>query len=276
MSAQTLHELDREWAALIEQGDFADRVDDWIQRWPALAPIARFDGGAPGKARFTAPEADEIFAALLEERARGDYPAGRLVLQCMLPAISRMAWRCRGRYEDLDEATSDATAAMWSAIATYDVARDPSNIARRLWSRTLEAVAGAARASAAHRRIITVPAVEGELEDLHAKSHMQTTTGTGDNSPVSVDDISHLDLGATGEVLRLIAWGVDVQALSSDEALLLERLYAPDPDRPEYAELQTGRYQECIARQLGISHAALRARASRAVRRLARAVQAAL
>ncbi len=274
MSAQTLHELDREWAALIEQGDFADRVDDWIQRWPALAPMARIDGGAPGKARFTAPEADEIFAALLQERARGDYPAGRLVLQCMLPAIARMAWRCRGRYEDLDEATSDATAAMWSAIATYDVARNPSNIARRLWSRTLEAVAGAARASAAHRRIVTVAVSDpvGLLDDGQGRplTHRET------HSPISIEEISHLDLGPTGEVLRLIAWGVDVQALSSDDALLLERLYAPDPDRPEYAELQTGRYQECVARQLGISHAALRARASRAVRRLARAVQAAL
>ncbi|WP_419708041.1 hypothetical protein [Promicromonospora sp. NFX87] len=259
-----------EWEALIRQGSFADQLDAWLEAYPCLR-----DAITPTDAVVDRSEQDEAFHALLSAHRAGSYAAGRLVLQCMLPAIRKMVARGGHRYGSGHEAAADATAAMWTAIATHDLDR-PSKVVSRLWSRALDAFT---RPNGRAATIVEVAASDAMIESV-ANSRTRLAGSSA--------DAQHL-LGATGEVLEVLAWGLDNGIIRPEEAALLTRLYAPDPDLPEYETLvdttatdRSGRprphsrFQSRVADELGLSHDVVRQRASRAVRRLAEGVQAAL
>jgi len=233
--------LDREWTDLVSTGTFARDSELWLQRWPALLPYFRTDA-RPAAARLDRTQADEILAALLTEHAAGSYPAGRMVLQCMLGSTVTIARRCQGRFPSYEEAIAETVAAMWTAIASWSPTRT-DRVAGRLHFAALDAVAG--------RRSVRVADHEVPLPfDVL--------------DPLLGESTSAHQLGLTGEVLEVIAWGVDSGALTASEAALVTRLYVPDDAglTPDGATL---------AGELGISHAALRQRAHRAVRKLAHA-----
>lgn len=248
MSSSVISDLNAEWQALISTGDFADTFDAWCCAWPDLATAdlgshaSRFD-----RKHLTPERVDEVLHALLSANRSGDRYAGRIALQCMLPCISRIAHRSVGRYGSLDEAAQAATAAMWEAIQDYDLDRT-SGVSTRIWSRTLSSVCP--YTPAGHAKEVLV-----DPSKLHAFAP---------HNPVQADESESDILGAVGEVLRLIAWGLDERILTGDEASLLTRLYGDNVEALPSHE---------IAAEMGISTSALRQRASRAVRRLARAVQ---
>lgn len=257
-------ELNQEWTALISQGRTASQIDHWVDQWPALRPLLSPGAGKDNVHLRDRAEADRVLLALLTAHHAGDYTAGRLVLQCMLSAVARIAGRCKHRFDDLEDATTEATAAMWSAIATFDLTCT-QGIATKLWSRCFDALAS--RKVRAHApRTHEIPADHDTMDAL----------GSSVLSP-AVDDGDSI-LGTTGEVLEVIAVGLDAGVLTPDEASLLTRLYAPDPSLPEYAELADprGNYQRMVANELGQSFDAMRKRASRAVKKLALAVEAGL
>lgn len=247
---QVIDDLDREWTDLVASGRFADDTELWLARWPALRPYFRTDA-RPASARLDRTQADEILGALLTEHAAGSYPAGRMVLQCMLGAAVTIARRCQGRYSTYDDAIAETVAALWTAIASFSVERR-DRVAGRLHFAVLEAVAG--------RRTVKVAEHEVPLPFDVLDAHALMVEA---NSPATTGH----QLGVTGEVLEVIAWGVDTRTLTSDEAALITRLYVADDTgtTPDGASL---------AAELGLSHAALRQRAHRAVRRLAEAVHA--
>ncbi len=248
---QVIDDLDREWTDLVNSGHFAEHTELWLERWPALRPYFRTDS-RPASARLDRTQADEILGALLNEHAAGSYPAGRMVLQCMLGAAVTIARRCQGRFSTYDDAIAETVAALWTAIACFPT-EHADRVAGRLHFAVLEAVAG--------RR--TVKVAEHELPlpfdvlDAHALLAESTT-------PAAPHEHT---LGITGEVLEVIAWGVDTRALTADDAALVTRLYVVD---------ETGATPDgaSLAAELGITHTALRQRAHRAVRRLAQAVHA--
>lgn len=273
MSAtDVMAELDLDWANLVQTRSFADEIDGFIQRFPKLEALG---SGAPN-ARLGAGDADEILHGLLAAYAAGSYPAGRTVLQCMLPAIKAIVRRSRRHYPDVQDLEQEAMAAMWGAINRYDLGHS-EKVAMRLHGTTLTYVVGD-RAPFAHgTRASRAPGLT-EIATEDNILELLERPDAADPSSETCFSLMSASLGPTGEVLDVIAWGVDAGAITSEEANLLARLYAPDPDLPEYAELTSGRgnYQRRVAEELGLSHAALRQRASRAVRRLAEAVQAGL
>lgn len=261
-------ELDHDWADLCGTRSFATELDRLVARYPQLTALR-----TGRSVRLDQAEADEVLHALLAEHAAGSFTAGRAVLQCMLPAVRTIVRRSRRHYPDLQDLEQETAAAMWDAITSYDLARS-DRVAMRLQGHTLTRVVGD-RAPFAHgSRASRRSPVEEIPTEADVLSHLERPA-VRDEAPEACFSPASLALGPTGEVLDVIAWGLGQDVLTRDEAALLARLYAPDPDLPEYAELASGRgnYQKRVAEELGISHAALRQRASRAVRRLAEAVQ---
>lgn len=248
MSSTVIVNLNAEWQALINTGSFADTFDSWCLAWPELATaqlghnFQHFD-----RQHLTRDQVDEILHALLSAHHAGDRYAGRIALQCMLPCVTRIANRSIARHGSIDEAAQVTAAAMWDAIEHYDLERT-SGVSTRLWSRTLTKVTKSAP-SPDSREIPCDPTTVQHI-GINEAQHPE-------------DDI----LGTSGEVLRLIAWGLDEGIISGDEASLLTKLYGDNAE---------GRKSHDIAAELGITPAAVRQRTHRAVRRLAQAVQKAL
>jgi hypothetical protein len=269
MSATLMTDLEHDWADLIHTRSFVDDLTHLTQEVTDLKDL--------GRTRLPGDVADALLHRLLVEHTRtGSYPAGRAVLQCMLPAIKSVVARGRRHYPDINDLAQEAAAAMWDAITTYDPGHT-DRVAMRLQGHMLTRVIGDrsphARSASRTVRGGGLTEIATEADTLAALERHDTV----DTVDVLYSPTAHT-LGATGEVLDAIAWGLDVDAITPDEASMLTRLYAPDPSLPEYDEIAHGRgkYQARIAAELGISHATLRQRASRAVRRLAEAVQAAL
>jgi DNA-directed RNA polymerase specialized sigma24 family protein len=268
MSATLSSALERDWANLLRTQSFV----------AALADIEGVDDLALanlGSKPLAAEQADLILHALLVAHAAGSFPAGRAVLQVMLPAMRAIMNRRRAGYPDQRDLEQETAAAMWDAISTYDTRRS-HRVATRLQGHVLRRVFGElsprARSAAQKVRgggITEVSADEESLEHVLAAMDRDVEADSG------MHCMQAATLGAIGEVLDVIAWGMDAAVISADEAALLTRLHAPDPARPEYGELDRprgGQYQARVAAELGISHAALRTRASRAMSALASAV----
>ena len=267
-AATLMRELDYDWADLVRTRSFALEIERFVARFPQLAALRI--GGA---VQLDPGVADEVLYALIVEHAGGSFPAGRAVLQCMLPAMRGIVRRSRRHYPDVQDLEQEAAAAMWDAIPHYDLDRS-SRVAMRLQGHTLTRVVGDRAPHARGTRASRGPQVAEIPTDAYLLTAMERPA-TPAPEPEVVYSLASMSLGTTGEVLDVIAWGLDKGVLTRGESALLARLYAPDPDLPEYAELGSGRgnYQRRVAHELGISHAALRQRASRAVRRLAEAVQ---
>ncbi len=266
---------------MLTRGGLLARLDNEWTHILRDAEIARGPGGLAGspaawallqaRNRLPPERADEILYGLLAAHAAGCPSAGRAVLQCMLPAVRTIVRRSRRFYPDGGELEAETAAAMWHAIAAYDL-NHRHRVAMRLQGRTLTAVVGDgaphARGVRASRRppITEIPIRSDQLSVLAGAAptpELVGLTGTAIGC-----------LGVVGEVLDVLAWGRARGAISASDAALLARLYAPDPDLPEYAELGStrGAFQRRVAAEVGLPYPTVRQRASRATRRLARAV----
>lgn len=226
----------------------AHMIDGWIVDH-GLPPMAATTEAVVSAAQDR-NTSDAIYRALLTEHSRSNPLATSLLISAMYPMLRRLASRCRGRFDSPADAEAGCIEAFITVVTNCPERSE--RLASHLAMTTLNAVAGrqAPKAPPAHAELNEDTAVE-----LRAPDH------------------EHV-LGTTGEVLQVIAWGLDAQAISPAEAALLTRLYAPDPTLPEWDELG-GSFQSAVARELGISHTTLRYRASQAVRRLRSAVLAA-
>lgn len=199
------------------------------------------------RARRSDPElADTLLLDLLTRGADGDDLAGRLVLQALLGRAVNLARRAHrrgasGARGDLAQLTAAAVAALWNTIATYPVHR--------------------------RRRKVSVNLC------MDALSHF--TALLDDRAPETVDDhvlegeepvfAQHSPAPAV-ELLETLAWGIDTEAITTDDAALLTRVYCPGPGQDGGAM--------AVARELGIAPATVRQRCRRATSRLTAAVRA--
>ncbi|WP_158602974.1 hypothetical protein, partial [Jiangella rhizosphaerae] len=212
---------------------------------PALAgcrDLADVEATVTAAATGTSRGADAALLALLRLAHDGDALAGRTVLQLMLGKAIRIAAGHAGRdsRESLEHA---AVAALWTVIATYPTERRPAKVAANIAMDTL----GAVSRELAHRRTET-PA---EPDTLAA------VLGTDPADPA--------DQARDADLAELLAWAVDAGAITVADAALLIDIYAPPPGVEGGA---------AAAERAGISWAAARQRASRAVRRITLAVRA--
>ncbi|WP_053207995.1 hypothetical protein [Jiangella muralis] len=232
--------LNDEWDRLRADGQ-PDAVARWAAAEPALAGcrhLADVEAAVTTAVTTAAGGADAVLIALLRLAHAGDALAGRTVLQLMLGKAIRIAAGHAGR--DSREALEHAAvAALWTVIATYPTERRPAKVAANLAMDTL----GVVSRELAHRRSET-PAEPDVLASVAG-------TGAGDSENTGLTE--------------LLAWAVDAGAVSVADARLLFDIYAPAPGVEGGA---------AAAGRAGISWAAARQRASRAVRRIAVAVRA--
>lgn len=240
--------LNAEWTALREDPHGVATVRRWVAAEPALrdartlVDVERLAGSAPS---------DQVLAALLRLAQNGDRLAARTLLQLHLGAAINLARRtCHHAGGDLEEAQARAISALWEAIARYPLPRRRGNHAAGLALDVLrQLTAHTDNRPGRARRLLEVPR-EGLREELEGRPE-----------PAPAVD-------ATRQVEELLRWAVRKQVLTSEDATLLRRLHTSADGAGR--ELT----QAAVARELGMTHTALRQRSSRATRKLAEAIRA--
>lgn len=247
--------LNAEWRRLAAAPPEHTPLAIWRTRCRALASFTDLasvvDGATSGD--------NEVLGALLVLAREGDELAARTALQAVLGSVVRLARRTVAHAGgDLEESISRAVEACWRIIRNYPVQR----ACRPLDGISLDVLA-----------VLTGSGRHGEAE-----VPVGLPVDLGD--PIQVDEgTSELRAGfwaavrlrsawpcADEELIVLFAWAVRAGVISRAEAQLLLRLHSPD----EPGRAVTSRE---LAEHLGIEHAAVRQRVSRATRRLAAAVQ---
>src|SRR5689334_12952927 len=249
--------LNTEWRQLLLDPSHPQRVARWRVEVPSLAPFA--DLAAVLDAATTSLDGT-VLNGLLGLARRGDELAARTALQAMLGPVVRLARRTVGYADgDLEESLSRAVEAAWRVIRNYPVDRACRPV-DGISLDVLAALTGPGRQSAAEVPV-GLPAELGERsEDVAEADELREAFWAAVRQP-----------GGRGcadeELIVLLAWAVRARVINRSEAHLLLRLHSPR---------EPGRSSSCreVAEHLGIAHAAVRQRASRATRRLAAAVRA--
>jgi hypothetical protein len=250
----------------VRAGIFGQLSDEWgrlcglpsaghnLRRWAKAEPVLGGDGSLGELLdRIDAgddEEADRLLLALVRLAQAGQQLAGRVVLQAMLPKIARMTRTLRPSSNDdrwAEDRRHIAVATFWEVIFAYPAARRERRVAANLALDTLHRLTSDQR-----KGVVEIPLDPGEAADRLARR--------------SYED-PHERLGtltADSNLAEVIAWGVEVAAISRDEAALLVRVYLPLPGTAGGA---------AVAGEIDVTHAAVRQRVSRARRRLISAVR---
>lgn len=251
--------LNAEWRA-ITAGDVAtEAVAGWATREPVLSGHRDLEGVVDAAGRRGE---DAVLLALLRLSRAGDELATRTALQVMLGAAVRLARRTLGHaHGDLEESLARAIAALWQVVREYPFERRSCRPADGISLDVLAALTGAGRP-----RLAEVPGgLAGELDD-RADDAADEEAG----ARAAFWSLAHppaVGACADEQLILLLAWGVRRSAVTVDDARLLMRLHSP-------ADPGTATSCRDVADELGLGHAAVRQRASRATRRLAAAVAA--
>lgn len=195
-------------------------------------------------------EADRLLLGLVRLAQAGHQLAARVVLQAMLPKLARMSRSTRPSSNDnrwRNDRAHIAVATFWEVIYAYPVSRRHTRVAANLALDTLHRLTTDLR-----RPPADIPLDPEEAGRLASTPEASSSQPTGTPSP-------------DADLLEVIAWALDVEAISGEEATVLVRVYLPSAGDSSRA---------MIAERMGISQAALRQRTSRARRRLIAAVRA--
>jgi hypothetical protein len=202
---------------------------------------------------------DEVLVALLRLSRQGDDLAARTALQVMLGAAVRLARRTIAHaHGDLEESLSRAVSALWQVVRAYPVERRTCRPSDGISLDVLAALTGAGRPRP--------PEVPGGLPSELADAAEPGPDEDGVRGLFwSVAYPRAVHACSDEQLLLLLAWGVRRGVVSLEDARLLLRLHSP---------AEPGAALSCrqVAEELGLGHAAVRQRASRATRRLATAV----
>ena len=249
--------LNDEWRRLVADPSHRSRIDGWHRRVSALVPFPDLTAVLDGA---TARGDGDVLSGLLLLAGSGDELAARTVLQAMLGPLVRLARRTVVHADgDLEESLSRAVEAAWRVIRNYPLDR----ACRPVDGISLDVLA-ALTAGGRHGVVevpVGLPVDLGErTQDIAEVDELREAFWAAVRGPRSPDC-------ADEELIVLFAWAVRARVISRAEAHLLLRLHSPE---------EPGRPLTCreAAQHLGIAHAAVRQRASRATRRLAAAVRA--
>lgn len=249
--------LNAEWRRLADDPRARQAVMSWWESVPALDGLQDLPAVL---AAASVPADREVLSGLLLLARRGDALAARTALQVMLGAAVRLARRTQGHAGgDIEESIARAIAATWQVVRDYPIERRTCRPADGI---SLDVLAALTRGGDGRAEIAAglpgdlADRAEPEPPDVGELREAFWSLMRPGRRPVCGDE----------QVIMLLAWGVRSHAVSVADAQMLLRLHSPDD--PDLAI-------SCreLAEQLGLAHAAVRQRASRAARRLATAVQ---
>lgn len=239
-TAWPVRQLNAEFAELSAQPHARQVVRQWadecsvLRDCTTLVEIDDYLGSG-----IAGTQTNQALAYLLNRGQTGEHLALRTVYQRMLAVAVRMSCHARPDhgYDSRHEGLQIALGELWSLVVDYPLHRRPDRISGNVAMELLHRL----KRSARPRRDAKEREIPSDQHDRHAAP------------PQSPEHNEHL------EVLHVLAWGLEHDIIDSDEVRLLTRIYTPAPDENSPA---------AIAEELGLSHAALRKRCSRAVRAL--------
>lgn len=273
-SVDAIGRLLSDWSDLCERSDIPRILRRWAQQEPALAGLGSLPaildvlrvGGADYDRR------DAILLALLriaqQRSGRHDRPtpdasvAGRVVLQTMAPAALRIA-SSGARFigadyddvQDIGDRTAATMAALWETILNYNLDRPAAghkvavNLKLGALNRLTRGGIWRTHNLRANREVV-----------MDYDETAPTSVWSSLDRPAAEDCVNYgedfLPDPTEATVDRLLGWAAHHQVLSNDDLQVLHLAYRQGLDH------RTG------AAKLGVTPAAFRKRASRAVQRL--------
>jgi hypothetical protein len=240
-----LEPLNRDWRFMVDSRRHDDAVAEWSARHHALASIQSLQD--LDDVRRERAVTDELLLALIIEHQEGDALAGRVALQLLLPGLVNTARRC-----SRPDAFEAALAAAWARLSSFPADRCPTGVPGRILLDVLHEITEVRK-----RRPFEEPAGSTtEVTDL-----VRPSAGAAIEDAVGVHGAPDSCL----EAIQLLLWARAAGVLTFAEATLLGQTYiATEGDTHSNRRL---------AAAYGITETCLRARQSRAVRRLAAAVR---
>ena len=243
-----------EWVALGLSPSSATVVARWGRAHRVLAPCASLGEIVDAIDAADPERTDALLGALIATFQAGAQLAGRVVLQAMLPKLTRMAVATSTTSSDdmwAEDRRHIIIAEFWAVLTCYPLARRRAGVAGNLAMDTLH------RVTAGKRRPVEV------AMDLSGPTGEAARTALWSSPPAQPDE-GEPGPGAR-ELAAVVAWGREQALVSESDAALLTTIYSARATREGF---------ESEAARLGITPAAVRQRCSRAVRAIARAVQA--
>lgn len=251
-AAPILRQLSQDWSRLCALSSMRHTLRRWAAANPCFEGITSLGDLVDGIDAGDEQEADRLLLGLVRLAQAGHQLAARVVLQAMLPKLARMSRTTRPSSND-NRRRSDrahiAVATFWEVIYAYPVSRRRTRVAANLALDTLH------RLTTDLRR----PPADIPMDPEETAGRLASTPEENTAHPAGTPS-------PDADLLEVIAWALDVEAISPDEATVLVRVYLPSAGDSSRAAL---------AERMGISQAALRQRTSRARRRLIAAVRSA-
>lgn len=244
-----------EWVALGLSPSTATVVARWGRAHPVLAPCASLGELVDAIDAADPERTDALLGALIATFQAGAQLAGRVVLQAMLPKLTRMAVATSTTSSDdmwAEDRRHIIIAEFWTVLTCYPLARRPAGVAGNLAMDTLH------RVTAGKRRPVEV------AMDLSGPTGEVARAALWSSPPAQPEEGSESNPGGR-ELAAVVAWGREQALVSESDAALLTTIYSGQATREGF---------ESEAARLGITPAAVRQRCSRAVRAITRAVQA--
>lgn len=251
-AAPILRQLSLDWSRLCALTSMRYTLRRWSAANPCFEGITslgdlvdRIDAGDE-------QEADRLLLGLVRLAQAGHQLAARVVLQAMLPKLARMSRTTRPSSNDNRRRNDRAhitVATFWEVIYAYPVSRRHTRVAANLALDTLH------RLTTDLRR----PPADIPMDPEETAGRLASTPEASSHHPTGSPS-------PDADLLEVIAWALDVEAITPEEATVLVRVYLPSARDSSRA---------VIAERMGISQSALRQRTSRARRRLIAAVRAA-
>ncbi|MBL7487890.1 hypothetical protein I6A60_19030 [Frankia sp. AgB1.9] len=237
-----------------------------LARWstdPVLGPHTSSVGAllaASGRdLNVPAGDADAVLAELVSRARSGDFAAGRVALERLVPALTTQAWRrCRRGGSAFGDVFAELVGAAWIVIRCYSVKRRPAKVAVNLVYDTVGLVFG------------YVPVVERRTVLAGLTPHTASAE-TGDRERTAGGGLTELAADRASATGTPLPSGVDLTGpspLAELFAVLLDGRAAGVPAERlrVLAELGViGLSQREAAAKAGVSERAVRARRDAAV-----------
>lgn len=235
-----LSSLNDQWRQIRHSRASRRTVARWGRTHPVLAPATDPHDILLMIDQATLTRKDELFTALILLAQDGQDLASRILLQAMLPKLSRMAGTSRLGFP-IEDRRQLIVGAFWEAVAAIRVENRHGRLAGQL-------------ALDAYNRISTTRCKEDAVDPDQLPRKGRWVSVPDQDGVDAVHDQARLYPDKDSDLDEILEWMLRGKKLSDDEVSLMQRVYLP----PE-----PGHTQETIAADLQISFPALRKRCSR-------------
>ncbi|MFC5149002.1 hypothetical protein [Streptomyces aureoversilis] len=278
--------MNRDWADLARDLRAADHVASWSENHPELGGACTPQGVIDRLAGLQRAgdwlTHDAVMRVLVQRAAAGGFDgdlAWRIAMRVLLPKVILMTRTQLRDGVEFDEILATMLSALCEVVRTYPLERRPRALFANLSMDTLSLAQHILAADfddraklreIAHGMVplaadsATSALLLGEAPDPYEQVRLaELLVRAVELDLVSAEEPELTDGAARTELLALVSWAVDIQALSPVEAQRITEYHLSASDVPDRAHRTT--------RAMGAEGARLRQRASRATRSLRQA-----